>query len=161
MERALKERLKYVAGDLNYLKDNWDQYAEQEILRMTSTTLRRLLTETHGKGTRHLIEAWESMGFEDEPSIKTYANSFFSSINQEEPWDQKIQNDLINEYNKTTDRPFTFGQIFAIIPEDRAYFAVNGGAIFREFGISQSGFSLGRKPIISNIEEVFLKVTDF
>jgi hypothetical protein len=161
LERALIERLKIVAGDLNYLKDNWDQNAEQETLRITSTTLRRLLVETHGKGTKHLKEAWESMDFEGEPSIKTYVDSYFLSINKEKPWKTEIQNKLINEYHKITDKPFTIGQFYAIIPENRVFLAVNGGVVFRGFGIRSPIFLLGGNPIQSKTKETTITVTDF
>lgn len=59
------ELLRAVCGDLQYLREKWDESVDETSLRISSPVLRRLLVDLE------LQRAWKAAGFAREPTIAT------------------------------------------------------------------------------------------
>lgn len=62
-----RELIRTVSSDLRYLKEEWDESIDDDSLRRSSTTLRRLLV---GEGTGDYSRAWRAVGLKREPSLQ-------------------------------------------------------------------------------------------
>ncbi len=129
--------LKNVAADLRYLLDEWDQEVEVNSLRVSSSIVRRLLTESGGKGD--LKKAWRMVGLDREPVIGTYTIEPILANYSGELWSPKIGSDLVQRYRKNGKVPLR--EMFNIIPgRNHLWFVIAGGAVFR--GSSMKGISI-------------------
>jgi len=73
-----KEQIKYVAEDLEYLRDGWGPAIPDPDIRRGSAVLRRLLVESS------YSQAWRSAGFEKQPKvIAVDLVSLFQELNME------------------------------------------------------------------------------
>jgi len=152
--------LSNVAGDLEYLAEKWDQEIDINSLRVSSSVLRRLLTE---RGTRgNLIKAWRMVGLEGEPLIPTYNLYPILAWHVRELWAPSTKSELMDLFN--IKGRLTEEEVKTIVPRSsHLVFAAPGGAEYKGAKMAACSVLIGW-PDINKPDKAFpeiIRLCDF